>query len=66
LRNVLGLKHVRAFLHELAKAGQDELTVLRSPFVCEVAQRIEEYSSGSFVGLGSFGKCALKFGLGRL
>jgi hypothetical protein len=30
-------------------------------FVGDVAERIEKYSSGSFVGLGGFGKCALKF-----
>ena len=39
-------------LHQLAKTGQDEFAVLFDLFVREVAERIEEYSSGSFVGLG--------------
>jgi len=52
--------------YELAKSGQDEFSVLFDGFVGEVAECIEEYSSGSFVGLGGFGKCALKFGLGHL
>ena len=30
------------------------------------AERIQKYSNGSFVGLGGFGKCALRFGLGHL
>src|SRR5476651_1938719 len=29
-------------------------------------QRIEEHSGGSFVGLGGFGQCGLKFCLGHL
>jgi hypothetical protein len=39
-------------LHQLAKTGQDEFAVLFSLFVCERAERLEEYSGGSFVGLG--------------
>jgi hypothetical protein len=39
-------------LYQLAKTGQDEVAVLFNPFVCERAERLEEYSSGSFVGLG--------------
>jgi hypothetical protein len=39
-------------LHQLAKTGQDEFAVLFDLFVREAAERIEEYSSGSFVGLG--------------
>ena len=34
-------------------------------FVRDGAERIEKYSSGSFVGLGGFGKCTLEFGLGH-
>ena len=47
-------------LHQLAKTGQDKFAVLFNLFVGERAERIEEYSSSSFVGLGGFGKCALK------
>jgi hypothetical protein len=39
-------------LHKLAKTGQDKFAVLFDRFVGEVAERIEEYSSGCFVGLG--------------
>ena len=39
--------------HQLAKTGQDEFAVLFDRFVGEVAECIEEYSSGSFVGLGA-------------
>ena len=52
--------------HQLAKTGQDKFTVLFNFFVGERAERIEEYSSGPFVGLGGFGKCALKFCLSHL
>ena len=34
-------------------------------FVCERAERLEEYTSGSFVGLGRSRECALKFSLGH-
>ena len=51
---------------QLAKTGQDKFTVLFDRFVSEGAKRIEEYSSGSFVGLGGFGKRGLKFCLGHL
>jgi hypothetical protein len=37
-------------LYELAKTGQDEFAVLFHRFVGDVAECIEEYSSGSFVG----------------
>jgi hypothetical protein len=37
-------------LHQLAKTGQDKFAVLFNLFVSEHAGRIEEYSSGSFVG----------------
>ena len=50
-------------LYELAKSGQDEFAVLFDRFVGEVAERIEEYSSGSFVGLGGSSECDLKFSL---
>ena len=39
--------------------------VLLNLFVGDVAERIEKYSSDSFVGLGGFGKCTLEFGLGH-
>src|SRR3977135_3903950 len=52
-------------LHQLPQAWQDEFAVLFNLFVGERAERIEKYSSGFFVGLGGFGKCALKFCLGR-
>ena len=35
-------------LHQLAKTGQDEFTVLLDLFVCERAERIEEYACGFF------------------
>jgi hypothetical protein len=38
-------------LHQLAKTGQDKFAVLLDLFVGERAERIQEYSSGSFVGL---------------
>ncbi|HKN75547.1 MAG TPA: hypothetical protein VJW94_10255 [Candidatus Acidoferrum sp.] len=48
-------------LHQLAKTGQDKFAVLFNLFVGERAERIQEYSSGSFVDLGGFGKGALQF-----
>jgi hypothetical protein len=62
---VFGLKPVRAFLFcftSLPKTGQNKFAVLLNLFVGDVAERIEKYSSGSFVGLSGFGKCALQFG----
>jgi hypothetical protein len=53
-------------LHELAKTGKDKFAVLFNLFVGERAKSIQEYSRGSFVGLGGFGKCGLKFCLGHL
>jgi hypothetical protein len=53
-------------LHQLAKTGQDKFAGLFNLFVGERAKSIQEYSRGSFVGLGGFGKCALKFILGHL
>jgi len=53
-------------LYEFAKTGQNKFAVLLDLFVGERAERIQEYSSGSFVGLGGFGKCALQFCLGHL
>src|SRR6516162_6254892 len=52
-------------LHQLAKTGQDEFTVLLDLFVCERAERIEEYACGFFVGLGRSRECDLKFSLGH-
>jgi hypothetical protein len=40
--------------HQLAKTGQDKFAVLFNFFVGDVAERIEERSSGSFVGLNGF------------
>jgi hypothetical protein len=48
-------------LHQLAKTGQDKFAVLFDRFVREVAERIEEYSSSSFVGLRGSSECNLKF-----
>jgi hypothetical protein len=53
-------------LYELAKTGQDEFPVLFDRFIGEVAKRIEEYSGGSFVGLGGGSECDLKFSLGHV
>ena len=52
-------------LHQLAKTGQDKFAILFRLFVGERAKRIEEDSSGFFVGLGGLGKCGLKFCLGH-
>jgi hypothetical protein len=49
-------------LYEFAKTGQNKFAVLFYLFVGDVAERIEKYSSGPFVGLGGFSNCALKFG----
>ena len=53
-------------LHQFAKTGHDELAILFDPFVGERAERIEEYSSGSFVGLGGSSECNLKFSFGHV
>src|SRR5271165_304636 len=53
-------------LYELAKAGQDEFAFLFDRFVGEVAERIEEYSSGLFVCLSGCSERGLKFCLGHL
>jgi hypothetical protein len=53
-------------LHQLAKTGQDKFAVLFNLFVRERAERPEEYSSGSFVGLGGSSECDLKFSLGHV
>jgi hypothetical protein len=47
-------------LHQLAETGQDKFATLFDLFVGERTKSIQEYSRGSFVGLGGFGKCALK------
>jgi ATP-dependent DNA ligase len=57
-----GLKPVRAFLFCFTSLPNPGLFYL---FVCERAQRIEKYSSDSFVGLNGSSKCDLKFGLGH-
>jgi len=53
-------------LYELAKSGQDEFSVLFDRFVGEVAERIEEYSSGSFVRLGGRSERDMKISLGHV
>jgi len=53
-------------LYELAKARQDEFAVLFNLFVCERAERLEEYSSGSFVGLGGSSERDFKLSLGHV
>jgi hypothetical protein len=53
-------------LYELAKSGQDEFAVLFDRFVGERAEGLEEYSSGSFVGLSGSSECDLKFSLGHV
>jgi hypothetical protein len=65
----LGIKARTCFpllLYQLAKTRQDEFAVLFNLFVCERAEGLEEYSSGSFVGLGGCGECDLEFGLGHV
>jgi hypothetical protein len=52
--------------YQLSKAWQDEFAVLFDFFVGEVAEGIEEYCSGSFVGLGGSSECDLEFGLGHV
>jgi hypothetical protein len=65
---VFGLKPERAFLFcfQFAKTGQDKFAVLSDLFVRKDAERIEEYSSGSFVGLRGSGKCDLTFSFGHV
>ena len=48
-------------LYQLAKARQNEFSVLFDLFVREVAERLQKYSSGLFIGLCCFGKSELKF-----
>jgi len=50
-------------IYQLAKTGQDKFAVLLNLFVGEVAERIEEYSSGSLVDLGGSSESDLKFSL---
>ena len=60
---VFGLKPVRAFLFcftSLPKPGKTNSPFLFNLFVGERTERIQEYSSRSFVGLGGFGKCAFE------
>ena len=38
-------------LHELAETRQDKFAILFNFFVSQYAERIEEYSGGSFIGL---------------
>ena len=53
-------------LHQLAKPRQDEFAGLFNLFICERAERIEEYSRGSFVGLSGSSKSDLKFSFGHV
>src|SRR5271166_3432103 len=48
-------------LYQLAKPRQNEFAVLLDLFVCERAERLEEYAGGSIVGLGGSSECDLKF-----
>jgi hypothetical protein len=67
--SVFGLTPVRAFLFcftNLPKPGRTNFAVLFDRFVGEGAERIKEYSSGSFVGLRGRSDCDLKFSLGHL
>ena len=43
-----------------------EYKIMGTCVVGDVAERIEKYSHGSFVGLGGFGKCPLKVGFCHL
>jgi hypothetical protein len=53
-------------LHQLTKPGQNEFAALFDLFVGEVAERIEEYSGGSFVGLSGSSERDLKFSFGHV
>ena len=53
-------------LDKLAESRHNEFAVLFGIFVRDGAERIEKYSSGSFIGLCGFGNCGLKFCLGHL
>jgi hypothetical protein len=66
---VLGLKPVRAFLFcftSLPKPGRTNSPLFLISLLCECAERLEEYSSGSFVGLGGSSECDLKLSLGHV
>ena len=65
----LGIKpgaRLPLLLYEFPKSRDDEFAVLFGRFVGDVAECIEKYSRGPFVGLGGFSKCGLKFCLGHL
>jgi hypothetical protein len=65
----LGIKacaRLPLLLYELPKSRYDEFAILFGRFVSDVTECIEEYCGCSFVGLGSFSKCALQFVLGHL
>jgi hypothetical protein len=53
-------------LHQFAKSGQDKFAVLFDLFVREAAERIQEHSSSSFVGLRGSSECDLKFSFGHV
>jgi hypothetical protein len=55
-----------AYLGIVLPASAHSLAVLFDLFVREVAERIEEYSSGSFVGLRGDSECDLKFSFGHV
>jgi hypothetical protein len=52
-------------LHQVAETGQDKFAILFDLFVGDRAKSIQEYSRGSFAGLGGFDKCTLEFDLGH-
>src|SRR5258705_13625437 len=51
-RRIKARARLPLLLHQLSKTGQYKFTVLFDLFVREVGECIEEYSSGSLVGLG--------------
>jgi len=52
-------------LHELPKAGQNELAVLLDLLVGEARESVEEYSGGSLVSVRCGSESGLEFGLGH-
>jgi hypothetical protein len=62
----LGIKAGARFsllLDQFAKTREDEFAIFFSLFVCERAKRLEEYSGGSFGGLGGGSERYLDFSL---
>ena len=57
---------IRPISSPVAKARQDEFAVLFGIFVCDGAERLEEYASGLLIGLRGCCNRALKFSLGHV